>query len=319
MENLQTKSEKQYYIPMEVNETSKEFIIANGYNLSTDAVCTKIGHRTVRAIMIPATKEQYLEYMRPLWREDKQGQRASKQEDESKMQPVSLDQLYESTEYEVSDGVDLEANLIKQEMIAELHAALDELEEMDRTIMTMFGDGATEKQIAEVVHLSQKGVNKRKKKVMVQLKTNLPKHDKEKRDAFVKYNIRDVEVELSIQGRLSKFPLPDFVWEEFWLDQEINDRGIAFDIEVAKNAIVFDKHSKDKLTAKIPHSTGIDNPNSVMQMKAWLSENGIEADSLDKKAVKELIASTPAHIREVLEIRQQLAKSSVKKYQERNQ
>lgn len=83
MENLQTKSEKQYYIPMEVNETSKEFIIANGYNLSTDAVCTKIGHRTVRAIMIPATKEQYLEYMRPLWREDKQGQRASKQEDES--------------------------------------------------------------------------------------------------------------------------------------------------------------------------------------------------------------------------------------------
>ena len=103
MENLQTKSEKQYYIPMEVNETSKEFIIANGFDLSTDAVWTKIGHRTVRAVMIPATKEQYLEYMRPLWREDKQGQRASKQEDESKMQPVSLDQLYESTEYEVSD------------------------------------------------------------------------------------------------------------------------------------------------------------------------------------------------------------------------
>lgn len=109
MENLQTKSEKQYYIPMEVNETSKEFFIANGFDLSTDAVWTKIGHRTVRAIMIPATKEQYLEYMRPLWREDKQGKRASKQEDESKMQPVSLDQLYESTEYEVSDGVDLEA------------------------------------------------------------------------------------------------------------------------------------------------------------------------------------------------------------------
>lgn len=144
---------------------------------------------------------------------------------------------------------------------------------------------------------------------------NLPKHDTEKWDAFVKYNIRDVEVELSIQGRLSKFPIPDFVWEEFWLDQEINDRGIALDMEVAKNAIVFDKHSKDKLTAKIQHSTGIDNPNSVMQMKAWLSENGIEADSLDKKAVKELIASTPAHIREILEIRQQLAKSSVKKYQ----
>ena len=89
MENLQTKSEKQYYIPMEVNEASKDFFIANGYNLSTDAVWTKIGHRTVRAIMIPATKEQYLEYMRPLWREDKQGQRASKQEEESKMQPAT--------------------------------------------------------------------------------------------------------------------------------------------------------------------------------------------------------------------------------------
>ena len=79
MDKLQTKSEKQYYIPMEVNEASKEIFIANGYDLSTDAVWTKIGHRTVRAIMIPATKEQYLEYMRPLWREDKQAQRASKQ------------------------------------------------------------------------------------------------------------------------------------------------------------------------------------------------------------------------------------------------
>lgn len=173
MENLQTKVKSSITSLWKLNETSKEFFIANGFDLSTDAVWTKIGHRTVRAIMIPATKEQYLEYMRPLWREDKQGKRASKQEDESKMQPVSLDQLYESTEYEVSDGVDLEANLIKQEMIAELHAALDELEEMDRTIMKMFGDGATEKQIAEVVHLSQKGVNKRKKKVMVQLKTRL--------------------------------------------------------------------------------------------------------------------------------------------------
>ncbi len=173
MENLQKKSEKQYYIPLEVNEASKEFFIANGFNLGTDAVWTKIGYRTVRAIMIPATKEQYLEYMRPLWREDKQEQRASKQEEERKMQPVSLDQLYESTEYEVSDGIDLESNLIKQELITELHAALDELEEMDRTIIRMFGDGATEQQIADVVHLSQKDVNKRKKKVIVQLKTRL--------------------------------------------------------------------------------------------------------------------------------------------------
>ena len=173
MDKLQTKSEKQYYIPMEVNEVSKEIFIANGYDLSTDAVWTKIGHRTVRAIMIPATKEQYLEYMRPLWREDKQAQRASKQEDKRKMLPVSLDQLYEDTEYEMSDGVDLEEDFIKREMLKELHAALDELEGIDRTIMKMFGDGATEKQIAEVVHLSQKGVNRRKKKVFVQLKTRL--------------------------------------------------------------------------------------------------------------------------------------------------
>ena len=172
MENLQTKSEKQYYIPMEVNEASKEIFIANGYDLSTDAVWTKIGHRTVRAIMIPATKEQYLEYMRPMWREDKQAQRASKQEDKRKM-PVSLNQLYEDTEYEMSDETNLEEDFIKQEMLKELHAALDELEEVDRTIMKMFGDGATEQQIVEVVHLSQKGVNKRKKKVFVQLKTRL--------------------------------------------------------------------------------------------------------------------------------------------------
>ena len=177
MDKIQTKSEKQYYIPMEVNETSKEFFIANGYDLSTDAVWTKIGHRTVRAIMIPATKEQYLEYMRPLWREDKQGQRASKQEDVRKMLPVSLNKLYEDAEYEMSDGVDLEEDFVKQEMLKELRAALDELEEIDRTIMEMFGDGATEKQIAEVVHLSQKGVNKRTKKVFVQLKTKLKDFD----------------------------------------------------------------------------------------------------------------------------------------------
>ena len=160
---------KQYFIPMQV---TPKIIEEFGIN-AEEVQWTKIGNKSVRAIMVPATEEQYYAYMRPLWREDKQNQRASKQEDESKMQPVSLDQLYESTEYEVSDRVDLEATLIKLEMIAELHAALDELEEMDRTIMKMFGDGATEKQIAEVVHLSQKGVNKRKKKVMVQIKTRL--------------------------------------------------------------------------------------------------------------------------------------------------
>ena len=144
---------------------------------------------------------------------------------------------------------------------------------------------------------------------------NLPKHDKEKWDAFVKYNAHDVEVELSIQERLKNYPVPDFVWEEFWLDQEINDRGIALDMEMATNAISFDKHAKEELVKKIQRLTGVENPNSVIQMKAWLLENGIETESLDKKAVKELIASSPSNIRKVLEIRQKLAKSSVKKYQ----
>ena len=144
---------------------------------------------------------------------------------------------------------------------------------------------------------------------------NLPKHDKEKWEAFVKYNARDIEVELSIQERLKNYPVPDFVWEEFWLDQEINDRGIALDMEMATNAISFDKHAKEELVKKIQRLTGVENPNSVIQMKAWLLENGIETESLDKKAVKELIASSPSNIREVLEIRQKLAKSSVKKYQ----
>lgn len=144
---------------------------------------------------------------------------------------------------------------------------------------------------------------------------NLPMHDKEKWDAFVKYNARDVEVELSIQERLKNYPVPDFVWEEFWLDQEINDRGIALDMEMAEHAISFDKNAKEQLVKKIQKLTGVENPNSVMQMKAWLLENGIETESLDKKAVKELITSSPSNIREVLEIRQKLAKSSVKKYQ----
>ena len=174
MDKLQTKSEKQYYIPMEVNETSKEFIIANGYYLSTDAVWTKIGHRTVRAIMIPATKEQYLEYMRPFWREDKQGQRASKQEDEGKMKPVSLDQLYEDTEFETADqATNIEADYMKKVLLEELHNALDELEEIDRTIMELYSQNCTETQIGQAVGMSQRGVGKRKQRIFLKLRTRL--------------------------------------------------------------------------------------------------------------------------------------------------
>lgn len=145
---------------------------------------------------------------------------------------------------------------------------------------------------------------------------NLPQHDGEKWVRFKYYNKRDVEVEMGIQKRLSRYPVPDFIWDEYHLDQEINDRGIALDMDVVKNAIAFDERSREELTAAMQEITSLDNPNSVQQMKQWLSDNDIETESLDKKAVKELISSTGEQtIQDALILRQQLAKSSVKKYQ----
>ena len=144
---------------------------------------------------------------------------------------------------------------------------------------------------------------------------NLPLHDIEKWEMFKKYNKRDVEVEMSIQEKLSKFPVPEFVWEEYHLDQEINDRGIALDMAVVKNAILFDSKSKAVLSDKMQELTGLDNPNSVQQMKQWLADNGLEMDSLGKKEVAEVLKTAPELLQTVLSLRQQLAKSSVKKYQ----
>ena len=144
---------------------------------------------------------------------------------------------------------------------------------------------------------------------------NLPEHDMEKWETFKAYNKRDVEVEMQIQNRLSKFPVPDFVWEEYHLDQEINDRGIALDMEVVENAIAFDEKSKAALAGKMKELTELENPNSVQQMKRWLAENGMEVDSLGKKEVKELLKTAPPKLADALTLRQQLAKSSVKKYQ----
>lgn len=144
---------------------------------------------------------------------------------------------------------------------------------------------------------------------------NLPKHAPEKWAQFKAYNKRDVEVEMSIQDKLRKFPVPDFVWEEYCLDQQINDRGIALDMAVVENAILFDENSRGELSAKMQELTALENPNSVQQMKQWLSENGLETDTLGKKAVSELLKTAPQQLAEVLELRQQLAKSSVKKYQ----
>ena len=143
---------------------------------------------------------------------------------------------------------------------------------------------------------------------------NLPIHNKEKWELFKKYNKRDVEVELAIKERLSKYPVPDFVWDEYHIDQTINDRGIGVDMCLVKNAISIDEKTKSLLLTKLKEKTGLSNPNSVIQMKEWLSHNGIDTDVLDKKAVSTLISSSERHISEVLLCRQQLAKSSVKKY-----
>ncbi len=144
---------------------------------------------------------------------------------------------------------------------------------------------------------------------------NLPEHDREKWERFKAYNLRDVEAEMQIQQRLSKFPVPGFVWEEYWQDQEINDRGIGVDMDMVRNAIAMDGRSKAELSEAMKKLTELENPNSVQQMKQWLLENGMETDSLDKKAVTALLKDAPEPLKTVLTLRQQLAKSSVKKYQ----
>lgn len=144
---------------------------------------------------------------------------------------------------------------------------------------------------------------------------NLPEHAPDKWETFKTYNKRDVDVEMAIKQRLSKFPVPDFVWEEYHLDQEINDRGIMLDMDVVENAIAFDEKSKAELMIAMQNITNLDNPNSVVQMKQWLSDNGIEAESLSKKDVAAMIKDTDGDVAAALKLRLQLAKSSVKKYQ----
>ncbi len=144
---------------------------------------------------------------------------------------------------------------------------------------------------------------------------NRPKHTPDKWAVFKAYNKRDVEVEMSIQERLAMFPVPDAVWEEYCQDQEINDRGVRLDMELVRRAIEADARSKAELTRLMKELTELDNPNSVAQMKQWLCDNGLETDTLGKKAVSELLKTAPEPLGKALSLRQQLAKSSVKKYQ----
>lgn len=144
---------------------------------------------------------------------------------------------------------------------------------------------------------------------------NLPADAPDKWTTFIAYNKRDVEVEMAIQQKLSGFPVPESVWDEYHIDQEINDRGVRVDMYLVKNAIDMDGRSRKELTAAMRRITSLSNPNSIQQMKQWLADNGLETDTLGKKAVAALLRDAPPELAEVLELRQQLAKSSVKKYQ----
>ncbi|HFI0113339.1 TPA: DNA polymerase [Streptococcus suis] len=144
---------------------------------------------------------------------------------------------------------------------------------------------------------------------------NFPHHAPDKWATFIDYNRRDVEVELAIKERIKNFPVPDFVWDEYHRDQIINDRGIGIDLDFVKTAIKIDLQSKAKIQEELKALTDLENPNSVLQMIGWLREHGVTTDSLDKKAVKELLKTVDEKTAQVLKLRQQAAKSSVSKYQ----
>lgn len=136
----------------------------------------------------------------------------------------------------------------------------------------------------------------------------------DKWEIFKAYNKRDVEAELEIDRKLSRFPVPDFIWQEFYLDQEINDRGILVDMQLADKAINLDAKAKEELTAEVQKLTGVENPNSVYQLLDWLETQGYKSDSLGKTQVLELIKTAKEPVKSVLQMRLQLSKSSVKKY-----
>ena len=141
-----------------------------------------------------------------------------------------------------------------------------------------------------------------------------PKDYPDKWEIFKAYNKRDVEAELEIDRKLSRFPVPDFLWKEFYLDQEINDRGILVDMQLADKAICLDAEAKEELTTEMQRLTGVENPNSVYQLLDWLETQGYKSDSLGKTQVQELIKTAKEPVKSVLQMRLQLSKSSVKKY-----
>ncbi|KGF08589.1 XRE family transcriptional regulator [Tissierellia bacterium S5-A11] len=143
---------------------------------------------------------------------------------------------------------------------------------------------------------------------------NLPHHDLEKWSTFKEYNQRDVETEMEIKKKLSAFPMPQSEWENYWVDQNINDRGILIDEVLVDSAIKFDEILREENMDRAIELTGLENPNSPLQLKEWLNKKGLEIDSLAKKDVESALKNTEGDIKEVLELRQELSKSSVRKY-----
>lgn len=143
---------------------------------------------------------------------------------------------------------------------------------------------------------------------------NLPHHDLEKWSTFKEYNQRDVETEMEIKKKLSAFPMPQSEWENYWIDQNINDRGILIDEVLVDSAIKFDEILREENMDRAIELTSLDNPNSPMQLKEWLNKKGLEIDSLAKKDVESALKNAEGDIKEVLELRQELSKSSVRKY-----
>ena len=144
---------------------------------------------------------------------------------------------------------------------------------------------------------------------------NLPRHAPEKWELFKTYCKRDVDVEKSIRRKLHNFPIPESEMELYRLDQRINDRGVLVDMGLVRNAVSCEHLHKEVVTKRAYELTGLENPNSVAQLKGWLGDMGMEAESLSKKAVAEMIAETDGEVEELLRLRLLMAKTSVKKYE----
>ena len=144
---------------------------------------------------------------------------------------------------------------------------------------------------------------------------NLPCHAPEKWELFKTYCMRDVDVEKAIRRKLYKFPIPEGEMELYRLDQRINDRGVLVDMGLVRQAVVCERLHKEVVTRRAYELTGLENPNSVAQLKGWLGENGVEAESLSKKAVTEMIGESDGEVEELLRLRLLMAKTSVKKYE----